>query len=353
MQHGAQHPKCSTEDMKNIFISGNGVAACCCAYLLKKAGMRVALQHSDRPRLPAILLSESALSLMEGVFGELSFGQSHRISRRMVAWGRDAKAVAVAHSAWVVSEQSLLAALWSKVDLDDEGEPDWTIFASRPVPTEISDQRFGTRTASVVTVTLAEGTDASSCWIESLDDGWLFLIPNAPGRALVLGVGDLVVSLLQRSRVIGGQIAAHGESAGEFPAHPRILSSLCGDRWLACGTAAMAFDPLCGDGTSHAIREAILAAAIIQAAAGGEDPDELRSHYESRLLAGFGRHLALCSQFYKTGNRGSWWDGELKSLEEGMAWCGKQLGNRRDFRYQLNGFELQPTGERISARYEP
>jgi len=290
---------------------------------------------------------------MEGVFGELSFGQSHRISRRMVAWGRDAKAVAVAHSAWVVSEQSLLAALWSKVDLDDEGEPDWTIFASRPVPTEISDQRFGTRTASVVTVTLAEGTDASSCWIESLDDGWLFLIPNAPGRALVLGVGDLVVSLLQHSRVIGGQIAAHGDSAGEFPAHPRILSSLCGDRWLACGTAAMAFDPLCGDGTSHAIREAILAAAIIQAAADGEDPDELRSHYESRLLAGFGRHLALCSQFYKTGNRGVWWDRELKSLEEGMAWCGQQLGDRQDFRYQLSGFELQPTAEKTPARYEP
>ncbi len=112
---------------------------------------------------------------------------------------------------------------------------------------------------------------------------------------------------------------------------------------LACGTAAMAFDPLCGDGTSHAVREAILAAAIIQAAANGENEEELRSHYETRLLAGFGRHLALCSQFYKTGHRGPWWEQELKSLEEGMAWCGQQLGSRRDFHYQLNGFELQPT----------
>jgi flavin-dependent dehydrogenase len=105
----------------------------------------------------------------------------------------------------------------------------------------------------------------------------------------------------------------------------------------------MAFDPICGDGTSHAVREAILAAAIIQAAANGENPAELRSHYETRLLAGFGRHLALCSQFYKVGHTGPWWAQELKSLEEGMAWCGNQLGNRQDFRYQLNGFELQPT----------
>ena len=105
----------------------------------------------------------------------------------------------------------------------------------------------------------------------------------------------------------------------------------------------MAFDPICGDGTSHAVREAILAAAVIQAAANGEDPEELRSHYETRMLAGFGRHLVLCSQFYKTGHPGLWWQRELKSLEEGMAWCGQQIGNRRDFRYQLNGFELQPT----------
>jgi len=225
--------------------------------------MRVAVRRSDRPRLPAILLSESALSLMESVFGELSFGKSHRIRRRIVAWGSEAQAIAVDHSAWVVSEQSLLAALWSRVDADEEGEADWAIFASRSLPAGASNQRFGTRTASVIPVTLAERTDASSCWIESLDQGWLFLIPNAPGSALVLGVGDSAASLLEQSRIVARQIAEHGEPAGEFPAHPRILSSLSGDRWLACGTAAMAFDPLCGDGTSHALREAILAAAII------------------------------------------------------------------------------------------
>jgi flavin-dependent dehydrogenase len=339
--------------MKNIFISGDGVAACCCAYLLRQAGAKVAVSRRDRPRVPAILLSESAVRLIEGVFGELSFGEPHRIRRRMVAWGPDAQAIAVDHSAWVVSEQSLLAALWSRVDVDEEGEADWTIFTSRPLPAGASDQRFGSRTASVVQVRLAEGTDASSCWIESLDQGWLFLIPNAARSALVLGVGDSAGSLLRQSRIIAGEIAEQGEPAGEFPAHPRILSSLCGDQWLACGTAAMAFDPLCGDGTSHAIREAILAAAIIQAAAGGENPEELRSHYETRLLAGFGRHLALCSQFYRTGNRGPWWDQELTSLDEGMAWCRERLGNRRGFQYQLNGFELQPTGEKISARYEP
>lgn len=329
--------------MKSVVIHGEGVAACCCAYLLKQAGFRVAVKRSERLRLPAILLSDMALALIQGVFGDLSFDESHPIRSRVVAWGPDARSVTVDHSARVVSEQGLLAKLWSRVDLDDHGDGDWTVFSSRPLPPGGIEQRFGIRGASVLQVRLKDGSDFAACCIESLENGWLFLIPNAPGTAFVLAIGDLAESLLDSSRLIAAQIAERGPASGEFPAHPRILSNLCGDGWLACGTAAMAFDPICGDGTSHAVREAILAAAIIQAAANGENPAELRSHYRTRLLAGFGRHLALCSQFYKTGHTGPWWASELKSLEEGMAWCGNQLGNRRDFRYQLNGFELQPT----------
>ena len=332
--------------MKNIFISGDGVAACCCAYILKQAGFRVAVKRSERPRLPAILLSDAALALIQGVFGDLSFDDSHLIRHRVVARGADSRGVAFAHSALVVSEQGLLAKLWSRVDLDDDDDHqdcDGTIFASRPLPAKAVEQNFGKRAATVVPVSLKDTSDSTSCWIESLENGWLFLIPNAPGSALVLAVGDPAVSLLNCSRIIARQISTCGEPAGEFPAHPRILSALCGDGWLACGTAAMAFDPICGDGTSHAVREAILAAAIVQAEAAGENPIALRSHYETRLLAGFGRHLALCSQFYKSGHGGAWWEQERKSLEEGMAWCGQQLGSRQNFQYQLNGFELQPT----------
>jgi len=345
VQHEAQHPQFSTKDMKKIFISGDGVAACCCAFLLKKAGFGVFVRRGERPRLPAILLSDAALNLIQGVFGDLSFGHCHAIRSRVVAWGPDAQVVTVDHLARVVSEQELLATLWSRVDLDQEqpGNGDWTVLASRPLPQGTIEQRFGTRTASVVPVKLKGKADASACWIESLENGWLFLIPNGPESAFVLAVGDRTESMIDSSRLIAAQIAECGELGGEFPAHPRIVSSLCGEDWLACGTAAMAFDPLCGDGTSHAVREAILAAAIIQAAANGENEEELRSHYETRLLAGFGRHLALCSQFYKTGHRGPWWEQELKSLEEGMMWCGQQIGDRRDFRYQLNGFELQAT----------
>jgi flavin-dependent dehydrogenase len=66
----------------------------------------------------------------------------------------------------------------------------------------------------------------------------------------------------------------------EFSASPRIPAPLCGPGWLACGSAAMGFDPICGDGTAHAVREAILALAVIR---GGDHG--MPAHYEARLTA--------------------------------------------------------------------
>ena len=96
----------------------------------------------------------------------------------------------------------------------------------------------------------------------------------------------------------------------------------------------MAFDPLCGDGTANAVREAILAAAVIRTG-----PSAL-SHYEARLTAGFQRHLALCVSFYQSANTGPWWQTELDKLHEGLAWCKSRPFGA--YQYQLNGFDLVP-----------
>jgi hypothetical protein len=100
----------------------------------------------------------------------------------------------------------------------------------------------------------------------------------------------------------------------------------------------MAFDPLCGDGTAHAVREAILAAAVIRAAA----KDDVLAHYQARLTVGFRRHLALCQGFYTSGGDGPWWRRELDAIQQGIAWCDRRLTAHGDFRYQLRDFELHP-----------
>jgi hypothetical protein len=332
--------------MRSVFIRGEGVAASCCSHLLAAAGFRLAIEKTNRPKLPAIMLGEATQSLFRDAFGraDLFFGLP-RIERRVVAWGPNAEPLTLPHSAVVVSELELLDRLDTQslpaADAKDNVETEWTILAARPLPASSVEHHFGSRIASALPVKLKSGTDFASCCVESLEDGWLFLIPTGLEAAWLLSVGSAPQSLLARSRVVGNHIETSAGVVAKFPAYPRIASPLCGSGWLACGTAALAFDPLCGDGTGHAIREAILAAAVVRAIATGAGPDAVIAHYRARLLAGFKRHLEACREFYETGGSGWWWDAELELVRQGIEWCGRELGNDGRFQFQLRGFELQ------------
>jgi hypothetical protein len=187
-------------------------------------------------------------------------------------------------------------------------------------------------------VKLKESAERNACWIESLENGWLFLIPATVEDGWLLSVGGS--NLLESSRLIAPVIESVTAAKGEFPAYPRIANPLCDEHWLACGTAAMAFDPLCGDGTGNAAREAILAAAVIRAATEEEDAEGVRLHYHKRLLAGFQRHLEQCRPFYATGQSTAWWRAELEQIETGVEWCAKQIAECGEYRYQLREFDL-------------
>ena len=318
-------------------IRGDGVAAYCSAHLLANAGFRIDLQPVSRPRLPVILLGDQALALIRDIFDRPGlFADLPRIRKRVVAWGPGAAPIVVQHSAVVVSEEALLDAIRPPLNQVGDLETQWTILAARPLPSPAIEHSFGTRLASAVPASMKHGSDPDACWIESLENGWLFLVPG-----WLLAVGATAEALLGGSRVIAAEIAGVGGSSGEFPAYARIASPLCAPEWLACGTAAMAFDPICGDGTAHAIREAILAAAVIRALADGGSTNDLLSHYQARMTAGFRRHLTECRQFYLSGGTGPLWRSELEAIDRGIRFCTAALADHPSFRYQLRGLELE------------
>jgi hypothetical protein len=287
------------------------------------------------------MLSESAQALIREVFGrDALFRDLPRIQRRIVRWGPSASPVALDHSAVVVSEELLLDSLLPALPIAAGATPDWAICASRGLPAPAEEHTFGSRMASTMRVDLKAAAEPASCWIESVEDGWVFLISSAPGSGWLLSVGLCPEELPAKSRLIGEQIARYQPATGRFAAAPRIVAPLGEPGWIACGTAAMAFDPLCGDGTAHAVREAILAAAVIRAAARGEDAVQLLAHYEARLTAGFSRHLAHCLQYYTSGSGGPWWESEAESVTQGLDWCASRLSRHTAFRYRLSGFDL-------------
>lgn len=339
--------------MTDVLIRGAGVASSCCAQLLQQAGIRLKIEAVDRPTQPAIMLSETTQKLVQDVFGrEGLFAGLPRISTRVVAWSPDTEPLILPHSAVVVSERVLLDRIFDRIrpqspdglpnETLDGGAPDWAIVAARPLPASSQEHQFGSRIATASPVALQPEADPQACWIESCSRGWLFLLPDGGGGGWLLSVGDPAESLLSESSLIAKQIGEIVGTGKTFPSHPRIADPLCGLGWLACGTAALGFDPLCGDGAGHAVREAILASAVVLAAAAGGDANALIEHYRARLLTGFAKHLQICQEFYGKGRRGEWWDREMDSLHQGLDWCSSQLAGLNGVGYRLNGFALEP-----------
>ncbi|OYZ27034.1 MAG: hypothetical protein B7Y31_13480, partial [Novosphingobium sp. 16-62-11] len=199
---------------------------------------------------------------------------------------------------------------------------------------------FGERLSSTARVTLKADAPPQTCWIEAVDAGWLFLIPDGFGQAWLLAVGGAPDVLAHDAPLIAPLIDAIEPSGGQFDTSPRMLAQLAGDGWLACGTAAIAFDPICGDGTAQAVREGILASAVIAALARGEDAGTLATHYHSLLLASLRRHLQLSLPFYANGGAGPWWHEQYAAAREGYDRTTALLAKLPEPRFALNGFDL-------------
>ncbi|WP_088182561.1 hypothetical protein [Sphingobium sp. Z007] len=325
--------------MTSIAIRGSGIAAKGCGHILAGAGVRVAIEERRRLSVPTIMLSDPALSLIRGVFDRPDlFADQPRVKRRVVAWG--GVPVMLPHSAALASEDEVQAALPS-ILASQAGPVDFTIHATPPMP--LGDMHiFGERHAVAAKVQLRDPACIEEARIEAVAAGWLYLVPAEPGLGWLLGVGGSMDRLLGQSALIAPVVDAVGATSTPFPAAPRLQLPLHADDWLACGTAAAGFDPICGDGTAQSVREAILAAAVVMAMADGGDRAALLTHYQSMLIAAMRRHLLLCAQFYANGGQGDWWRAQHDALMAGHHMCTGLLARLPEPRFLLDGFRLVP-----------
>ncbi|MEW5685572.1 MAG: hypothetical protein AB1942_11695 [Pseudomonadota bacterium] len=327
---------------RSVLIKGDGIAAACCAHLLRKAGLEVRLAAEARPKVPALLVSEPALALMRDVFERPDLLTARpRVSRRVVAWGASAPA-SLPHGGIAIAEADLLDALWAPSEPAEASQAaDFVIHAAGAPPEGSVQRRFGGRMATSAQVRLLDPADVDACWIEAADDGWLFLVPGVDGDAWLLAVGGGCEALLRRSRLIGPRVELVDAGGRAFDCSPRLATPSCGDDWLVCGATATGFDPICGDGTAQAVRTAILASAVVAGIAEGGDRAALLKHYDLALTASVRRHLMLCGDFYRTGGEGPWWQGALDELHAGHRWCTSRLAHAGDPAYELRGFRLK------------
>ncbi len=326
-----------------VLIEGDGVAAVCCARLLTDAAVPCVLAKTVRPKLAAVLLGEQTQRLLRELFPARDgdddlFAGFASISRRIVRWGPAAQAVDLPHLGVVVPEEELLRRLWKRVadlPLAAAEHDGWSIFSSRGSVRDAVEFSCGSRQAFITPVELVSNAEKEACWVESVSGGWLFLLSLGEGCASLICVGETVDRALNESTVVAPRILTRPAEGVRAAAYPRILQPLAAPNWLACGTAAMSFDPLCGEGTGNAVREAFLAAAVVRAALAGHHAGALAAHYTSRLQQGFLRHLHICHQFYSSGGHGEFWDRESTTLQNSIRELESQSQNQLAARYRL------------------
>ena len=322
-----------------VEITGGGVAAACCDHLLTKEGADIRRPPQARAAIPALMLSDPARALLRDCLDQPSlFSEKPRITRRIVAWGGQ-EPVALPHQAVMLGAGDLDFA--PSGNAHATGDAEWTITTTRTSPDDQL-ERFGDRFGETAPVRLLEADDAQACWVEAVEDGWLFMIPSGAETGGLLAIGAPCAHLLDQSRHLAPRLVLDASKTAQFDTTPRMLRTMAKEGFLACGSASMAFDPICGDGTALSVRQAILVSAIAVACHEGEDAEPLLGHYRAMMTAAMRRHLRLCSEFYASGGTGPWWRAQQEALAEGFAACSARLEREPPPRYALKGFRLVP-----------
>lgn len=374
--------------MRHAHVEGGSLSGLTAARLLLDRGWSVDL--TTRPPEaagPVLILEDTTRALLRDLWGGEDDGRvpMHRLSERCVRLaGADGT---VAAASWAVRAGELKADLLARLRSQARGRLTirsvgarrdgrrsagsrsvWRLVATG----RVSASRDGAalrngaafprrRTAGALAcgrrVVIASegilgGAAAPDRWFfEAVPAGWLLVAPLENRRALVqLMVPDVPAGPPRRRLAEAVAAASLGRAAvaglspavsvcEAFPARcdpwPRV-------RTVHVGEAALAFDPICGDGLGQALRSAILAAAAIEAVEGGEDRSGVRAFVRHRFGLAFLAHLDTCAGFYASLTPAASWTTELRAMREEASMLAQELPAPGRLRYRLIGSRLVP-----------
>jgi len=311
--------------LTGVQIAGSGIAAVSIAQLLSQSNIPYAFESDKANQERSVLLSSQTVQLLSAIHRTDRFVQfGWPIQRRSVLWGDATEPVTVEHHGISISESRLSDELRSRLRGSHKNtsvlaSPDWLIETQLRANSGVTLIRYGERRTTFQTVTLRSSADSHCCVIESVSAGWLFLLPTSSTEAALLCTGYHPEEVLAQSRLVTRQMERTSPFSTPVNIAPAIAHELIGPGLIRAGSAALRFDPLCGEGVGHAAREAYLAAAVLRAANRGEAVQGLLAHYATRLQQAFLRHLLVCRSFYDVHQETAFWRSELEHLETGLA----------------------------------
>ena len=118
---------------------------------------------------------------------------------------------------------------------------------------------------------------------------------------------------------------------------PTLADPLYGGNRLKIGDAAMALDPLRGDGIGFALRGALLAQAVLARIDGYPGRSESLGHYRARLRQTFEAHLEGCRDHYRTARCAEIWKSDVAAMNAVLEQRGRSAVQ---FGLRLHGWNL-------------
>ncbi|MFD5408929.1 hypothetical protein [Streptomyces nojiriensis] len=315
-------------------IAGSGLAELTCAWLLVGRGHRIRLAApvpGAGVRRP-LLLTGPTLELLRSVWGDGLLDDAWELTHRRVRWGAAARFARFAQAGRVVDGAVLAARMRERLEarpMPDAGGPvRWTVTAQAVDGTPAAHQTRGRRRLLTGTAPLRAGRDERTAVLDTTGLGWIHLTPLGAGDCLVQAMvpgpaedpAGLLTRLLAESAPGGDVLRRPPRTVAAIPAAPRLHPAPAlppadepSSGRLTVGAGAIRYDPLSGTGTAQALRTAVLAAAVIDAEAGGTPAAALCGHYTARLRAAFAEHLSACAGLYGSAFAPAAWQDELDS----------------------------------------
>ncbi|MFD6112357.1 hypothetical protein ACFWG0_19895 [Streptomyces yangpuensis] len=334
--------------MTLVEIAGSGLAELTCARLLAARGHRVRLAPPQPPRPPAqpaqptgaagagagarpLLLTGPTLELVAQLWGDGLLDGGWPLTHRHARWGAEPSPARFPQPGRAVDGSVLAARMRERLGAGDlSGEPpSWTVTAA---PGErAAHEQTGRRRLLAGTAPVRRPRDQDTARLDCTGLGWLHLTPLGQDACLVQAMvpgpaadpAGLLARLLAES-ALGSRLRRPPRTAVALAAAPRVrlapaVPPVAGrGGLLVVGAGALRQDPISGTGTAQALRTAILAAAVIDAAAAGTSARALCAHYANRLRAAFHDHLATCLRLYPTAFGSGAWRDEIDAMRRAL-----------------------------------
>jgi hypothetical protein len=315
------------------------MTALTCARLLGVQGWQVQREQGGEARPVHLLLGQATANLVAALWSDPTlFRGAHRIRERAVCWNRKNGMEAVAAPGLVIAADELVRRLASRLTTESNGQdpaPFWIVHARAPQTGEFPPalREIGRRQAWIAPAMLAPRAHRDRCLMESVERGWLFLLPVSAERADLQYVSlpshpppPAPEFVIEKTTMIRHALSDIAPWRSPIACMPKVHLTPAQSGALAVGEGALAFDPISGDGVGHALRSVVLAATTLDAIAKGQPADECLSEYAATLHRAMAHHLKICLGLYNDAMHDPGWRAEIAAMRAEMAELG---GNER------------------------